>query len=500
MRLTPLNFISTFINDPYSNQLDEQDQTTCMVCSVALVFFTLGAFHLGSAIYNWATGSNVTDLTDSTSDLDDRVSSSALDIMDPSDDVSAEETSLFEEKVESGTLTFAEFTAAKESYTDMLGLILSKAPKNSEGNPELTITEIADKQKGTAGVMKLVVKKDPILDDDEVRSQLSDPLYRRELLKRSDQDHYSFEFFDVARNAEREEKMAELDQEQEMIGSVTQLFAAHGANVAQFNQHFTKEQRAYYGVAEDKQLTRLEITQLDDQHQEKLFMFPFTKASIEEEYKKATIRGRFSADGSIGELKSVNIHSPILGGAELMNVWDQFCSAMKVRMTYLEDDAKIEGETGSYNLRLFRLMALNKTSWYQDGYEYHPYVDHASGVLDVENAAEQSAHNIQPFKGMKVSDAHSLLSSDGFEDAGETLAVLAKYSQGDDVPTLGELVGSLGSRVRKGEELHKEVDLVLNAIKLFSSYNGSSSEIQALKTRAGSLANERFYRKDYQTV
>ncbi len=38
---------------------------------------------------------------------------------------------------------------------------------------------------------------------------------------------------------------------------------------------------------------------------------------------------------------------------------------------YLEDDAKIEGETGSYSLRLFRLIALDdRTSWYQDSYDY----------------------------------------------------------------------------------------------------------------------------------
>lgn len=404
-------------------------------------------------------------------------------------------------KIESGSISYSEFISAKSSYPELLGALLEKAPKNTDGNPEITLTDVPDRKKGNSGVLKLVVKKDPITDDKGgVLSQLVDPVYREELLKTKDQTHYNFEFFDLGRTAEIDEKRAKLNDEEDLLNSVTNLFIEYSDDIDEFNKQFTPEQRKYYNIPEDKQLEWTDFTNLFNEHKDRLFLFPAKKMNAEEEFKKPTIRGRFSEDGSIGELKSVNIHSSDLGGTELMNVWDQFCTTMGVGMAYLEDDAKFEGKSGSYNMRLFRLMTSSKTSWYQDGHAYHPYTKTVDRVSDVEKAAEQAITRIQPFKEMKLSAAHALLSSPGFEEASETLRILEEYRDDDDDLTLGQLVSSLGSRVRKGEDLYKEIDLILETISTVSKYNGSDARMNELKDLALSITSERFYRKNYSKV
>lgn len=404
------------------------------------------------------------------------------------------------EEAQKGELHFADLKGSVLPFSDKMAILLAEA-----GSRELMIKGVPDANGQPNGELRLVIKEDAILDSDRmVLSQISDPIYREALQSHESQKHYSFEFFDVGRKTEIEQKLRELRTEKETIKAVKQhlLSFIDDENEEEFNRNFTAEQRALYEILPDKQLDYDEIYALYQKNEDMISMFGTKEESVKTELAKATIRGRFCEDGSIGELKSVNIHSRQLGGSQLMSFWDNFCSYMEPAQVYLEDDAKIEGKTGSYNLRLFRLMALpDRTSWYSDSYAYKPYQkEEGKEIEDIADFKILVQQNIAPFREMTLYQAAELLQNEGIPVNQEVLSLLEKYIQepifGGEI-TLGELTKRIGDRVKTGEELHKEIDLIFSAIKAFSEYSGTEEKLLALKIKAEQLVNDRFYRKSY---
>ena len=186
-----------------------------------------------------------------------------------------------------------------------------------------------------------------------------------------------------------------------------------------------------------------------------------------------------------------------------MDFWDKFCGYMEPSQVYLEDDAKIEGEKGSYNLRLFRLMGLpDKASWYTDGYQYHSYQpqEMGVGVMTDYDSKQRQFHAAGTFKEMTLEGAKELLQKEGMKPNGETMKFLNRYIDSEDFgggTKMGDLVKHLGDRVRNKEPLHKELDTLLGALGDFSKYNGQDGQLNDLKESAQVLTDSRFYRKSY---
>lgn len=434
------------------------------------------------------------------------VSLESVDSSPPSKEAVAKEQQLatqreeFTKSVENGVISFKDLHGDDLSFQEKMGILLKKAPQGPQKEINILFTDVPDKKGNPTGQMRMIVKPSALFDADKtLLSQIKDPLYREELLSHADQNHYSFEFFDVAKQPEIDQKLKELAAQKQALddlGGVLQNFMINN-NVGAFNKSFTPAQRALFDIPHDQQLTKSQIDNLNDEYQDKLFMFPFTEESIKSELAKATISGRFSEDGSFGELRSVNIHSPNLGGKELMDFWDRFCGHMKPSEVYLEDDAKIEGKTGSYNLRLFRLMGLpDKGSWYTDGYQYHSYSKGSEGPVQTTlDSKEQQINCAAPFKAMTAAKAKELLEQPGMKPSNEAIKLLDQYALSD--AKLGDIVKELGNRVRLGEQLHKELDTLLGVISIFSKYEGANKELNELKGKALVLTDSRFYRKSY---
>lgn len=449
----------------------------------------------------------ISSLTEPTTKVaSESVSLGNLDSPPPSKEAVAKEQQLliqrekFTKSVENGVISFKDLQGDDLSFKEKMSILLKKAPQGPQNEINILFTDVPDKKGNPTGQMRMVVKPSALFDADKtLLSQIKDPLYREELLSHAHQNHYSFEFFDVGKQPEIDQKLKELAEQKQALddlGGVLNTFMIN-KDIGAFNKNFTPAQRALFDIPQGQQLTKSQIDNLNDEYQDKLFMFPFTEESIKTELAKATISGRFSEDGSIGELRSVNIHSPNLGGKELMDFWDRFCGQMKPGQVYLEDDAKIEGKTGSYNLRLFRLMGLpDKGSWYTDGYQYQSYSKGSEGpVKTTLDSKEQQINCAEPFKAMTAAKAKELLEQPGMKPSKEALNLLNQHASSN--AKLGDLVKDLGNRVRLGEQLHKELDTLLGVISVFSKYEGTDDELNELKAKASVLTDSRFYRKSY---
>lgn len=406
----------------------------------------------------------------------------------------------FTEAVQSGTLNFQDLQDNVLSFGEKMDILLNKAPKGSQGEIKLSFIGVLDKKGDPEGVLHMTIKPGELFDSTKtLLSQINDPLYREELLSQASQTHYTFEFFDNARQSEIDQKREELATKKQALDDLGNLLNLYAEDLDEvnFNKEFKPTQRALFHIPQDKQLNENEIADLFGEHETELFMFPVIEESINDELAKATISARFSKDGSIGELKSVNIHSPNMGGKQLMDFWDGFCSYIKPTQVYLEDDAKIEGGTGSYNLRLFRLMSLpDKASWYTDGYQYHSYHKGDEGlVMTSLDSKEQQINYVQPFKTMTAERAREQLLKPGMKPSDTAIELLDQYVNSNKM--LSDIVKQLGDKVRTGEQLHKELDTLLGVISLFSKYEGLDEELNNLKENATVLTHSRFYRKNY---
>lgn len=408
------------------------------------------------------------------------------------------------EYVTQGILPFRLFEKNSIPFKDKLDIILTNTPKNSEGLPELKITDIPGKGGKVAGEMRCVVRNDPILEGDTVLSQLKDPVYREELLKYKQTPHYAFEFFDVGREPEIKAKREELAKEKNLLEEISNVMSNFylGFDPDEFNRDFTTEQRSYFGKPEDQILNENDIGELNYVIQDKQAMFPFTEDSIISELQKPTIRCRISEGGEIGELKSVNIHSTILGGKELMDCYDRFCSFMTPASMFLEDDAKIEGKTGSYNLRLFRLIGLdNKNSWYDDAFGYKQYEQVEKNIQEINDPGERAKKRVVKIKSLTLNNLAEDLKQEGMKKNPQLKDTLEKHikevSNGEI--TLSELVRDLGNQVSKSEKpLHKDLDLLLTGVsETYRDYQGNDPRIKGLKEDATFILGDRYMKKTY---
>lgn len=404
-----------------------------------------------------------------------------------------------------GELDFADFKNNVLSFSEKMSVFLAEAPCDANEVRELIIRRVPAANGELIGELKLKITETAILDDDGmVLSQINDPVYREALLTHGNQKHYNFEFFDAGRSLEIAQTLNDLSNKKESIEAVRGHLMSYFEDFDEdaFNQNFTAEQRRFFEVPPDDHLTEGEIMSVWRKYEEMAALFPIEEESVKSNLAKATIHGRFCEDGSIGELKSVNIHSRELGGAQLMNFWDGFCNYMEADQVYLEDDAKIEGSTGSYNLRLFRLMALtDKASWYADSYGYRPYhKDEERGIENIPDFKRLAQRNIEPFREMTLHRAAELLQQEEIRVDPDALLLLEKYTNHPSLgptKTLGDLVKHIGNSVRQGEALHKEIDLIFSMIHTFSKYEGSDGELLDLKEKAQFVVNDRFYRKSF---
>lgn len=299
-----------------------------------------------------------------------------------------------------GKLSFSDLQKNELSYIDKLKLLKLASDKHKG----IILTDVPGRS-GQSGSLKMVIKEEPIRDESgQLLTQLSECMsYREALLKKEQMKHYSFEFYDLQ-----------------------------------------KKPAPYPPSTGDGEIDQA------------------VKASIDVENRKAAIKGRISEDGEIGELKSLNIHSEILSGNSLMKTWDQFCQFLSPKRIYLDDQAKIEGENGSYNLRLFRYFTdPNKASWYSDEYHYHPLVN--GEILSKDLVREQ----IEIFRNEKIEDVQTFLSN--FPTANEKerknlmklLKTLLEKHPEYRMMTFGEMVKELGARVLKGEQIHQDIHTLL---------------------------------------
>lgn len=410
-----------------------------------------------------------------------------------------------QEAVFEGVIHFEDLQGSSLPFNEKMEILL-KANKNSLGNVELLIVSVPDKNKAPSGELRLVIKPDPIVDSDGmVLSQINEPTYRESLLQNRDKAHYSFEFFDQGRLPEIDRAMKALRDEKEALDTLGGLLENYFVDLDEeaFNAALTPAQRALFDIPEGEQLDESAIGKLYQSHQEKSFMFPIEEDSIKSGFEKATIRGRFCEDGSIGELKSVNIHTEHLGGKELMDFWDSFCSYMEPSQIYLEDDAKIEGSTGSYNLRLFRLMALNgRGSWYTDSWQYQLYKkDSGQQIETLHEGKAELLKEIAPIKQLTLNHTVELLQKPGMGNKRETIELIQRFISKEDFggeKTLGDLVKHLGNEVMANKApLHKDLDRLLDIVATLAKYEGSDLELLQLKEHAEPLAEARFYRKSY---
>ncbi len=417
----------------------------------------------------------------------------------------------FDEFVTNGKIPFDFFEKNTIPYGDKLKILLTKAPKNAEQNPEMMITGIPDKKVQKTGEMRLVIKEDAIVggnkDKEEIYSQLSDPVYRGELLNHRNEKHYNFEFFDIERNKEIEATKADLKREKGIIDDVGVILGdfLREYDEEAFNKAFTEEQRAQFNIPKDKKMTDEEIFKLQEEWQNESEFFPYKEESKLSEFDKPTLRCRIAQSGAIGELKSVNIHSEKLGGKQLMDAYEKLCVFMAPAEMYLEDDAKIEGNSGSYNLKLFRLVGLDdKSSWYHDVYGYQQYQkDSSQGILNVTNPAQVARDRVKDIKSLTLENLSKLLNKSGSKLSKDLTQVIEKYRVESPNKTLSEVVKGLGDRVQKNtnEPLHKDLHLLLTGVfEAFSKYEGEDQELLKLKNNAKLTLDDHFLRKSYVTT
>jgi len=334
-----------------------------------------------------------------------------------------------------------------------MALLSQHAERKPDGSYELEITGVPDAERGTSGRLRLVMKKEPILSKDgELGTQLKDPLYKRILDKTKGQDHWSFRFFDLDRLPLSYPPMEEgLD----------------------------------------------EITQR------------MMKLSIDEEYQnKATISGRISPDGQIGELKSVNIHSKKLAGNQLMTTWDNFCKMLAPTTMYLEDDANFEKEgVGSYPMRLFRYVTTaDKGSWYADTYKYG-YFEASSSTGEVEDIQDPIPDHIRPFKTMTLQqlldDALTLQRAKSTgrlsRKCQQCIQGLADANHSILQDSLSVVVSNLGTQAKEGANVHKTLNTLLTSVlEMYSKYGGSDGRLTTLKQQATFIKEHSCLRKQYR--
>lgn len=402
-----------------------------------------------------------------------------------------------------GTLRFEDFQGNVLPFKDKMEILLKEAPTNQQGHIEIRIIEVPNKRGERVGELMMVIKPAVLIKDGQVQSQIVDPLYREELMRHKDQEHFSFEFFDTGRQPEIARKLQALKVEKSAIDAVGELLTTYFNEMDEeaFNRDFTPAQRAIFNIPAEKIFGEADIgTFYDDKYQDALKMFPVKEDGIKMELEKGTIIGRFAKDGSIGELKSVSSHSDQIGGKELMDFWDRFCTYMEPSQVYLEDDAKIEGKNGSYNLKLFRLMGLpDRTSWYTDSYKYQSY-QKGTENLETYDSKPQLIQSITPFKEMTLNRAVELLGQEGMNPTNEATILLRSFISKEEfggTKNLGDLVKHLGDGVRRGENLHKDIDNVFKVLSDFSTYNGTNKELLDLREKALHVLGSRFYRKSY---
>jgi hypothetical protein len=340
------------------------------------------------------------------------------------------------------------FFCAREGipFNTKMRLLIDHSLLMEDGSYKLEITDLPDAQGGNTGRLRLLMKQEPIQSiSGGLNTQLKDPLYRNVLEKTKEQQHWSFRFYDL----DRPPPVYPPDLED---------------------------------VGEELKKTM--------------------KQSIDEEYKnKATISGRMSSDGRIGELKSVSIHSKKLSGTQLMKFWDSFCELLAPDFIYLEDDAKFEKEdAGSYNMRLFRYMTTeDKGSWYADSHHYSYFEGSASG--DIQDVEDPIRSRIKYFKNMNLSqiltDAKSFESTQSKKvNSGVTdlLRSNAMYSQ----QSLSLVVSQLGDSVKKGSAVHRTLDTLLSGvIEMYAVYKGEDTRLLQLQQYASFIRTHNCLRKHY---
>ena len=193
--------------------------------------------------------------------------------------------------------------------------------------------------------MSLKIEESPIYDENELRTQIHDPIFaKEELSKHKDKKHYSITMGDPYRPMP--EGLLELIEKNHVLQAI-------------------HEQGGKATTKQEEEILKEALLQEGDL-ETALMMNNVNIESLKSVYDKPAISIRISEDGGIGEIASIASQSGALSGSDLMGGVDDFCKMLGVKHMYLEDDAKITKPGVEYNLRLFRLIgSLDKNSWYE---------------------------------------------------------------------------------------------------------------------------------------
>ncbi len=328
--------------------------------------------------------------------------------------------------------------------------------------------------------MPIEITESPILEGGAIRTQIQDPLYKEELLKHKDEKHYSIKLRDPHHTPSPEWEKAKKEWEtlQVAMGKMEEL----------------------------KPLSKTEeelVSSLVNKHgdiADAMMMVQVEFESLNAEFEKPAISIRFSEKGDIGEIASVAVHSKELPGQKLMEGIGKLCTALGVKKMFLEDDAKIESPSGSYNLRLFRYF-IGKNSWYEDSFGFRPYYHdglHAT-LMPQDNASRDILKiPISQFGGLKLGKISQLLSSPDIE-RGKAKELISLLSTLNENKTLSEAIYEMGNKIIKDKApLHKELNtLLVDLLESFASYRGQDTEMLELKKGSTSLLNEKFLIRNY---
>jgi hypothetical protein len=220
--------------------------------------------------------------------------------------------------------------APKLPFADQLKILLAGTKINEEGERECLVTDIPCADGTKTGKMRLIISEQSLYDKTlTLHTQLSDPIYRKELERNPDEKQIVFEFFDLQRTIDQE--IASMEDTGRQIEFLDGLFSEYevSGNVEQFNTVLTPQMRNVFLedqiftgesqkqiLQKGKKLTAQQITELKNLHADIKEMYPALREDVYTRAKLPTIKGRFAENGNIGEAMSIAIHSDALKGKQ----------------------------------------------------------------------------------------------------------------------------------------------------------------------------------------
>jgi len=376
--------------------------------------------------------------------------------------------------VHDGKIAYKDLGKTGLPFKENLSDLFKAAKILPDGSRELEIFGLSETS--PEAKMKLVIKEEALYDSGVLQTQLKDESHREKLEEKKGIKHYSFEFYDLQR--EKSPELVAEEQKGELLAQISEKIGK--------GEPLSDEMRTVLDIGESAEIQEV----LEEQQ----FMHPIVLESLRTEQNKPTIKGRISEDGTIGELKSVNIHSKVLNGQKLVGIWDAFCDTMSPQEIYLEDDAKIEKEgVGSYPLRLFRLMSEpQKLSWYADAFKYTQY-----------EKADTLLEQVAKFRDRTIADIIHDFDKVGFSETKKekVVGILKKYVPKEELEAknFSELITELGKKVifEKGD-IHSDIHALLtDYLEMYRDYEGSEVSLKNLKQAAAQILEARYLRKTY---